>query len=330
MKESLPRLDGSWEKSGRNPALASVIIVLTLGSLYFLAGNLASVAVMAARAWGSAAAGNFSGFGGMFSPGGDFLENMKRSYAENRGWILALTSVCQFAIFLGAGFGLSKKWFSSDVAAYSGYSKASARDIILGVAAAVLVLPVVDSISRVTDSFFPTFTKLGEATAVLYQWDSPIGAVFTFFCISATPAICEEAFFRGVFQRGLQRKLRFPWSFLVSGVVFAFYHQSALSIPALIPVGVLLGFLYWSFDSIWPGMALHATYNGLILLLSNQALPLPAFMANGNYFSWPVWAAGVLGLAGLCVYVGAEALKRKGRAALDGGLPCGEERAETA
>jgi len=93
-----------------------------------------------------------------------------------------------------------------------------------------------------------------------------------------------------------------------------------LATPALIPVGILLGFLYWAFDSIWAGMAMHATYNGIILLLTNKSLRLPSFLGNGNYLSYPVWILGACGLALLCYAVGKRSLRKKGTAASDGGI----------
>jgi len=319
----LPRLNGSWEKVGRNPAIASLIIVLVLGSIYFMAGNVASIGIIVARAVIAARKGGVAQFmGGLGnSPSsGDWLESLRKSYAENRTWILALTDACQYIFFLLAGSLLVRKWFSTDLAKYSRYTRPSPFGILAGVAGAILILPVVDAISWVVDSFFPSLTKFNEVASALYQWDTPLEAAFVFFSISITPAICEEFIFRGVFQRGLQRRLRFPWSFICSGTVFAIFHQSPLATPALIPVGILLGFLYWAFDSIWAGMAMHATYNGIILLLTNKALPLPGFMENGNYLSWPVWITGACGLALLCYAVGKRGLTMKGKAARDDGL----------
>lgn len=320
----LPRLNGSWEKAGRNPAIASLIIVLVLGSIYFMAGNIVSIGLILARALDAAAKGGVSHFTGGFggSPaGGDWLERLRKSYEENRTWILGLTDACQFLFFLLAGSMIVRAWFSSDLAEYARYKRPPVQAILAGIVGAVLILPVVDAISWAVDSLFPGFTKFNEVAAALYQWKSPLEAVFVFFSISITPAICEEFIFRGVFQRGLQRRLAFPWSFIWSGTVFAIFHQSPLATPALIPVGVMLGFLYWAFDSIWAGMAMHATYNGIILLLTNKALPLPSIMANGNYLRWPAWLIGACGLAVLCYFIGKRGLARKGREARDDGLP---------
>lgn len=317
---ALPRLDGSWEKPGRNPAIGSLIIVLVLGSIYFLAGNLAVLGVFAARflssAIGSGPQALLEAMGGR--SGGDFAENMRSFYAENRIWILAVTDVCQFSIFLLAGLLVSKRSFSSDVASYSGYRRAPIAGILVGLAGAILILPVVDAISRFTDSFFPTFSRYNELNAELYRWNGPVEAAMVFFSVALTPAVCEEAIFRGIFQRGLQRRLAFPWSFVCSGIVFAIFHQSALSTPALVPVGMLLGFLYWAYDSIWVGMALHAAYNGIILIVSSKAVDVSAIM-DGNYFRWPIWIAGACGLAILCFLTGRRALARKGGMPIDGG-----------
>ncbi len=320
----LSQLDGSWERAERNPALGVIILVLLLGSLYYLLGNLSSLIIMVIKALPSLGkqGSDYREFLRAFAPnlgGGDYLENLKETYARNRTLILGVTVCSQFLLFLAPSLYFGRRWFSSQVASYMGYRRAPLFGVVAGLAAAILVLPLVDAISRLTDSLFPQFTKLNEAAAVLYRWDSPLEAIFVFFSISITPAICEEALFRGIFQRGLQRRLAFPWSFIVSGITFAFFHQSALSLAALIPVGILLGFLYWAYDSIWVGMALHALYNGAILLLVNGRLVLPSILMDGDYFSPPVWIISSLALGALCVLIARAALKRRGKNPQDGG-----------
>lgn len=322
-------LDGGWERPGRNPAIGSLIIVLVLGSIYFVAGNAAVIAVFAAKAIAGLARTGTVDFLGGAAGSADFAENLKAVYAANRVWILAVTAAFQYLVFLIAGLAVSKRSFSSDVAAYMGFRRVPVAGLFAGLACAALVLPVVDAISRLTDALFPVFSRYSSLNAELYRWNGPFEAAFVFFSISLTPAICEETVFRGLLQRGLQRRMGFPWSFVCSGIVFAVFHQSALSTPALIPVGILLGFLYWAFDSLWAGIAMHAAYNGAILLVSNEAVDL-SFMMDGDYFRWPVWIAGAVGLAALCFLIGKRALAAKGGAPGDGGVAVPPQEAASA
>ncbi len=280
-------LDGSRSREGVEPGITATIIVLVLGSLYFLIGNLGAVGFIAARVFRELAAGGGAGFDAAV-----LAESLQGFIAENRLWLLAFQDACQWGIFLAWAYAWTRKSLSRKVAAYARYDAAPAGMIALGVVVALVLIPGLDPISRAIDALLPAYRRLSEASAALYAWTNPAEAAAVVFSISLTPAVCEEFVFRGVYQRSLERSLPFPWHFIVSGAVFALFHQSPLGLLSLIPVGIFLGLLYWASGSIWPGMAFHAAYNGLILILVNETLPLPSWIVSGDYFSWPATAAG--------------------------------------
>lgn len=92
--------------------------------------------------------------------------------------------------------------------------------------------------------------------------------------IAIAPAVCEELFFRGYFQTALLQK--FPWwgTILISAAVFGVFHISVGGLVILERVlssamlGLLLGWICWRTSSVWPGIALHVTHNGVIALMS--------------------------------------------------------------
>jgi membrane protease YdiL (CAAX protease family) len=311
---SLPVLDGSWEKPGRNPALGSLIIVIVFGSLYFLLGNISVTAGMLARMLPGLLTGR-----GAASSASNLAETIRSFYADNRDWILIVTDACQWLLLFLAGLIAIRRSFSRNVWTYAGYASAPAGMILLGALGAVLILPAADLVSRLTDAAFPSLKEWESASASLYSWSSPAEAVLVFLSISLTPAVCEELLFRGLFQRGLQRRLAFPWSAIVSGTVFALYHQSPMGLPALVPVGLFLGILYWASGSIWPGMAFHAIYNALVLLLVNDVLPLPSWISSGDYLAWPTYALGIPGLILVGALLCRIGLARNGSRPADGG-----------
>lgn len=74
--------------------------------------------------------------------------------------------------------------------------------------------------------------------------------------------LCEEIMFRGYVQRAYER--RNPWIGIVAGgVIFSLYHLRFQGAFALIPVAFALGFVAWRSDSLFPGILLHAAYNGI-------------------------------------------------------------------
>jgi membrane protease YdiL (CAAX protease family) len=52
----------------------------------------------------------------------------------------------------------------------------------------------------------------------------------------------------------------------VTGLVFGLGHGLLVALPILVPFGLVLGWVRWRADSVWPGMLAHGFYNGSALL----------------------------------------------------------------
>jgi membrane protease YdiL (CAAX protease family) len=200
MSEPEPeRLDGKFERDGRNPVIGALLLVFILGSLYFLLGSLVECAAFFAKGFMSGASGGGFSFFSLKSTGDDFLKSLEDFYRENRALVLGVTVFFQFAVFLGCGLFLTRKWLSSTPRSYLRYT--SVRGLFWGLLAAFLILPLVDCVSWVTYQLFPLYSKVAAVEGALYRWDSPLEAFLIVFSISITPAICEEAIFRGILPR---------------------------------------------------------------------------------------------------------------------------------
>ncbi|MFP6647879.1 MAG: CPBP family intramembrane glutamic endopeptidase, partial [Pirellulaceae bacterium] len=90
--------------------------------------------------------------------------------------------------------------------------------------------------------------------------------------ICLQPAIIEELFFRSVLFRPLQKVMGNHMTVMVTSVMFGVAHiYVPLSIPMLISMGIILGYLrLWTGSLIVP-MLLHFIHNGVILALQLQA-----------------------------------------------------------
>jgi sodium transport system permease protein len=89
---------------------------------------------------------------------------------------------------------------------------------------------------------------------------------------AVTPAICEEAFFRGPVLRGLSTRLPGAAAIVMTGFLFGLFH---LDIWRLLPtslLGVMLSFIAWRTGSLWPAVIAHATNNALLLTLAHHGL----------------------------------------------------------
>ena len=147
-----------------------------------------------------------------------------------------------------------------------------------------------------------TLLELTQGQVEKFRQLSPIVVALAF---SIIPAFCEEWFFRGmVLQTWLNKpSQRSPWqAILFSAVMFGFFHvlsNSAISLDRLLPttlMGLLLGYVCYRSNSIWPSTILHSLHNGCLVFLGYyqpQLSKLSWFPPEGE--SIPVsWSIGAL------------------------------------
>lgn len=269
-------LTGSWEKSSRNPLIGAFILVFICGGLYFF---IASFILQVYVIIDSLISGNFS-----FSADMNLIDYIKEYYRQYKHVSLTLTAVFQYLMFLVFPVIIIKKWHTSQINEYFQYHHLHVTGILLSVLGVIFIIPIVFMISQFFYRLFPVFERLSEITEPLLTTKNPVEMLFTIFVISITPAVCEEAIFRGYFQRTLQRKLPFPWHFIISGFVFALFHQHPFSLLALFLVGTYLGFIYYCYSSIYVSMAAHCIYNLIVIIIYNTNTgPSLLFTENGDF-----------------------------------------------
>ena len=90
--------------------------------------------------------------------------------------------------------------------------------------------------------------------------------------LSLLAPITEELLFRGVFQSGLVRNYGPAKGILIASICFGIFHLIPWQALGAALIGLLLGLVVYRTGSIFAGMALHAIWNLLPLLLLS-ALP---------------------------------------------------------
>lgn len=101
------------------------------------------------------------------------------------------------------------------------------------------------------------------------EWDSSRAGAFAAFFLMVTvlAPVVEELTYRGL---GVSLLLPYGASLaiLVAGVLFGATHGLLVALPVLAFFGVAVGWLRVRTDSVYPGMLLHGTFNGVALVAS--------------------------------------------------------------
>ena len=111
--------------------------------------------------------------------------------------------------------------------------------------------------------------KLHDAVA---GWRT-LPLIWPILAIGIVPPLVEEFFFRGYLLTALLAIGRPIWGILCSAILFGLFHLlvvDSFAFERFIPttlLGLLLGWIAWKTGSMWSGVAMHVTYNSLIVTL---------------------------------------------------------------
>jgi sodium transport system permease protein len=167
------------------------------------------------------------------------------------------------------------------------------------------------------------------AVAILSEWLSPVpkevieqlrrsliptdgsrGLLATLALVALTPAICEEALFRGPILRGLRSRLSPAAAVALTGLLFGVFHVELSRILPTALLGVLLSLVALESGSILPAMLAHFLNNaslvGLAYLHIDERVAEVGTTASALIF---VAAAVLTGLGLFLVHSGARRAK---------------------
>ena len=275
------QLTGSWERRGRNPLVGALVLVVGLGALYMLVqGLLLNGFILADLLRRGPEARPLRG-----------LEMFTELYRRYRPVILAVLAATQLLIFLLLPLRVIRRWHTPELPAYLGLRPFTLGGLLLTLAGTLFLVPVSSGVAQWLLSYVPDIARWSRVGEALIVDPRPWPLAATLLVVAVTPGLCEEVLFRGYLQRTLQRRLAFPWHFLLSGALFALFHQQVLSLPSLLIVGLYLGFVYYRCGSLYLTMLSHFLYNAVLILLANFPPPWPAVFTLEGDFRWQVVAA---------------------------------------
>jgi membrane protease YdiL (CAAX protease family) len=118
--------------------------------------------------------------------------------------------------------------------------------------------------------------------------------------VAVTPAVCEEAVFRGVLFQGLAREERMWRTVVLSALVFGAFHLSGETAIRFLPtawIGVLMGIVVWRTRSIFSSMLMHFVNNGFAVVVVSRPEVRHALMSDAGEPNWWLVALAPLALA---------------------------------
>lgn len=135
----------------------------------------------------------------------------------------------------------------------------------LPMASAALALGVCTQAATASLTTLPGLSGTGS----VLMPGTPAEAAVSLLALAIAPALCEEAFFRGVLLRGLCRKTSLPAACCLSVLIFALMHGSVTGLPGHLAVSVLACLLTLSTGRLMPAICFHLGYNAAAIALAN-------------------------------------------------------------
>lgn len=86
--------------------------------------------------------------------------------------------------------------------------------------------------------------------------------IITLFHIGLVPAFCEEILYRGYVLRAFEKSWGVWTAILASGFLFGLYHLQLANLLPLASIGIMLAYITYVSDSLYPAMLAHLVNNG--------------------------------------------------------------------
>lgn len=156
--------------------------------------------------------------------------------------------------------------------------KANLKSFGMGMVTWLISFPLVMATSQLSNVFLILFQWQSKEQVSVSFFKSTMNNPFLFgltcFFVTLVFPLIEEIIFRGFLQNWFSKFLGRGGAVLVTSLIFSFFHFSKAQghgnieiISSLFVLACFLGFIYFRQKSIYASWGLHATFNGLNVLL---------------------------------------------------------------
>jgi sodium transport system permease protein len=158
-----------------------------------------------------------------------------------------------------------------------------ATSVVGGVVLMLGAIPLVWVLGWLQTFVLPVPWELLEGMQDLITADSAARLGWLLLMLAVTPAICEEAVFRGVLLGGTRGLT--PWRMVVlNGVVFGTFHLSTETVIRFLPsatLGMVIAWAVWRTGSLFVGILMHFLNNGSIVVVASSTTLQDLFSVPG-------------------------------------------------
>lgn len=241
----------AWEQKGRNVTSAAFFALLAIGVMYFYGQAIFVWILVVAEKM-------FSGH----PAASDKTSQLSSTSVQSLRLMLFFS---QYLIMLLPSWLLVRRWHSPSIRPYVRFKPTSPVLVLLSVLGTVTLLPISIAISSMMVRKIGIPEEILSANNSLVTSYTPVEFVWVLVVVALTPALCEEFFFRGHFQRTLERSMGWK-SVLIAGIIFGLFHFQPLGLMSLSILGLFFGYVYYRSQSILTSMAAHFTNNAIVLM----------------------------------------------------------------
>ena len=219
--------------------------------------------------------------------------------AQAVGQVLALAIPALLLAWRHSG---SRTPFDAENLSWLGLGTRPGPGILAAASAGMLLLqPLMYSITELQNLLLPYLGEAGRAMLrdqgrlelfirKIAASDSVPGFIGVVAVLVATPALCEELFFRGYVQKSFSVALSPAKGLLLTGFIFALFHLEPSNIVPLTLLGWYIGYIYRKSGNLAVPAVAHGTNNlAALLFLEGEGRLSGLPVASGSYSLVSMW-----------------------------------------
>ncbi|MDO8494441.1 MAG: type II CAAX endopeptidase family protein [Deltaproteobacteria bacterium] len=139
--------------------------------------------------------------------------------------------------------------------------KPKKKEIFWTIAMTLALAILIDYLTPLSEQFFPPPPEIKILLRKLIAFDGWQDGLWRWFLICVTPAICEEFFFRGMFQQSLAHYWGGKTALFITAACFALIHGIPAYWHLYFLIGLFLSWLMFAKNNLWLPILAHLINN---------------------------------------------------------------------